>query len=326
MAPQMVAPQAAPTMFPQGTPVAQQSAYPGQPSVVFMQGPHMQPQSPVTIIQPMGNTPQMFGLHSGAPSVVGPLAVPEEEPDMHPELLEFAVPSPSDAAPKTAAGKYMSRLQRELQESRGNSERLLQELARSEKQNIKLRAALVERDNEVAMLQARVDVLQGMHVKSRPTALPVAVAVRQPLSLAEETDMAQASRTLNYPVNSATTSGYREYHSELYSREVPMKFAVASPASPARRRDWHSPTSNRSDDDYPSPKKNSKYLDSYVEERTRLDAEADKKLKWEAPSYTFSKSPAAKAAYYSPVYDSQRSPGGRPKSRYSPILGTSHLL
>ena len=312
-------------VLPQGTPVAQQSVYPGQPSVVFMQGPHVQPQSPVTIIQPMGSTPQMFGLNSGAPSVVGPVTVPEEEPDMHPELLEFAVPCPSDA-PKTAAGKYMSRLQRELQDSRGNSERLLQELARSEKQNIKLRAALVERDNEVAMLQARVDVLQGMRVQNRPTALPAPVAVRQPLSLAEETDMAQASPTLNYPTNSATTSGYREHHSELYSREIPMKFAVSSPASPARRREWHSPASNRSDDDFPSPKKNSKYLDGYVEERTRLEAEADKRLRWEAPSYTFSKSPAAKAAYHSPVYDPQRSPGGKPKSRYSPILGTSHLL
>ena len=305
--------------------MTQQAAYPGQPSVVFMQGPHMQPQSPVTIIQPMGNAPQMYGLGSSAPSVVGPMNVPEE-PDMHPELLEFAVPSPSEAAPKTVAGKYMVRLQNELQESRGHSERLMQELARSEKQNIKLRAALVERDNEVAMLRARVEVLQSIPVQKRPTGLPAPLPLREPLSLAEETDMAQASPTLNYPTGSATTSGYREQHSELYSREVPVKFAASSPASPARRREWHSPASNRSDDGVPSPKKNSRYLDSYAEERTRLVEEADKKLKWEAPSYTFSKSPAARSAFYASVYEAPASPSQRPKSRYSPILGTSHLL
>ena len=150
------------------------------------------------------------------------------------ERLELVAAQPAkleadgEAAVEWESTPYSLKLEGELRAHRTNNEKLLHELSTSETQVIKLKAALIERDNQVAALQAKLETLNGMSPTRRPP-VQLSERPREPLSPAEAVSRAMDSPIVSFPSNRSRPTDYSTGRNLTFATD-------RSPASPTKVR------------------------------------------------------------------------------------------
>ena len=220
--------------------------YGGAPQVIVVQSPtgaQSGPLSPVSSLssffmpggQAVPAAAPTSGSGQGKAGAPGGQAMPADAPASGSGQGEAGAPGgASTAAGGEANGEaavewestpYSLKLEGELRAHRTNNEKLLHELSTCETQVIKLKAALIERDNQVAALQAKLETLNGMSPTRRPP-VQLSERPREPLSPAEAVSRAMDSPIVSFPSNRSRPADYSTGRNLTFATD-------RSPASPA---------------------------------------------------------------------------------------------